>query len=105
SRCGPWGLGSVVLRLKNPAIRVRSMPTEYGMGKCAGRRTPLLLEIAVLAVVEAVLVRLDSLFTLRGHGDPMLYRRVPMQIAVLDDLADFEKPAVLRRMCLSLVSL
>jgi hypothetical protein len=67
------------------------------MRKCAGRRTSLLLEVAVLAAVEAVLVRLDSLFTLRGHGDPMLYRRVPVQIAILDDLAYFEKPRVILR--------
>ena len=72
------------------------------MRKCAGSRTPLLLEFGVLAVVEAVLVRLDLLFTLRGHGDPMLYRQVPVQIAVLDDLADFEKPRVIRRSWLCL---
>lgn len=68
----------------------------------AGKRTLLLLEIAVLAAVEAVLVRCDSLFTLRGHGNPMLYRRVPVQIAILDDLADFEKPRVIRRSWLCL---
>ena len=63
----------------------------------------LLLEFAVLAAVEAVLVRFDSLLTLRGHGDPMLYRRVEVQVAVLDDLADFEKPRIIRRSWLCLV--
>ena len=62
----------------------------------------MLLEFAVIAAVEAVLVGLDSLFTLRGHGDPMLYRRVEVQIAVLDDLADFEKSRIIRRSWLCL---
>ena len=89
-----------------PSGSVRSCAVSSTVGrdvrKCAGRRSPLLLEFAVLAAVEAVPVGLDSLFTLRGHSDPMLYRRVPVQIAVLDDLADFEKPRVIRRSWLCL---
>ena len=87
---------------QNDAPAEVSWSRPSGIGQVRGGGLPLLLEIAVLAAVEAALVRLDSLFTLRGHGDPMLYRRVPVQIAVLDDLADFEKPRVFRRSWLCL---
>ena len=55
------------------------------------------LEIVVLAAVEAVLAALDSFFALRGHSHPVLYRRIPVQITVLDDLAHFEKSRVIGR--------
>jgi len=53
------------------------------------------LKITVLAAVEAVLAWPDSLFALRGDGNPVLDRRIPVQIAILDDLADCEKPRVI----------
>jgi hypothetical protein len=50
-----------------------------------GSRVPL--KIGVLAVVEAVLAWLDSLFALWGDRYPVFHCRVPMQVAVLDDVA------------------
>jgi hypothetical protein len=62
-----------------------------------------LLEIAALAAVEAVLAGLDFFFALRRYSNPMLHRGVPVQIAVLDYLAHFEKPRVIGRSWLCLV--
>jgi len=39
----------------------------------------------------------DSFFALWGHRHPVLYRRIPVQIAVLNDLADFEKSRIIGR--------
>ena len=62
-----------------------------------------LLEIALLAAVKAVLAGLDFFFALRSYSNPMLYLRVPVQIAVLNDLAHFEKPRVIGRSWLCLI--
>jgi len=63
------------------------------------------LDITVLAAVEAVLVAADSFFALWGHSHPVLYRRIPVQIAVLNDLADFEKSRIIGRRWLCLACL
>lgn len=64
-----------------------------------------LLKIALLAVVAAVLARLDPLVALRSDGNPVSDRRVPVQIAVLDALADFQAPRPIGRRGLCLISL
>ena len=70
--------------------------------RVGGSRLPL-LEIALLAAIEAVLAGLDFFFALRSYSNPVLYRGVPVQIAVLDDLAHFEKSRVIGRGWLCLV--
>jgi len=57
---------------------------------------PLPLQI-VLAKVQAVLAGFDALFALRSDRKPVLRRCIPVQIAILNDLADFENPRVIRR--------
>jgi hypothetical protein len=60
------------------------------------------LKITVFAAVEAVLAGLDSFFTLWSHSHPVLHRCIPVQIAVLDDLSDFEESRIIRRRWLAL---
>ena len=78
------------------------MATVATRRRGGGSRLPL-LEIAVLPAVEAVLAGLDFFFALRSYNNSVLYRGVPVQIAVLDDLAHFEKPRVIGRSWLCLV--
>jgi hypothetical protein len=55
------------------------------------------LKIGVLAVVVAFSARLDSFFALWCHRNPVLDGRIPVQIAVLNDLANFEQLRVIGR--------
>jgi hypothetical protein len=57
--------------------------------------------MTVLEAVEGVLAGLDSFYALRGHSHPMLYRCIPVQIAALDDLVQFEKSRGVGRGCSS----
>ena len=84
----------------------QSQPPGVSPKRSRWEQRRLWLEIAVFAAVEAVLVGPDSFFTLRGHSNPVLYRRIPVQITVLDDLADFEKSRVMGRswLCLACIA-
>jgi hypothetical protein len=53
------------------------------------------LKIVIRPAVEAALIGLDSLVSLRGHGNPMSDCGVPMQIAIADGLADFKNPGTI----------
>jgi hypothetical protein len=86
-------------------VRVTTQPgqgDEMAMPRNASPWMKRRSEIAVFATVEAALARLDFFFALWGHSNPVLYRRIPVQIAVPDDFADFEKPRVAGRSWLSL---
>jgi hypothetical protein len=68
-------------RLDKPGVS--EMVTVETRRRVGGNRLPL-LEIALLAAVEAVLAGLDFFFALRSYSNPVLCRGVPVQIAVLD---------------------
>jgi hypothetical protein len=87
-------------RIDKPGCR--EMATIATRRRVGGSRRPL-LEIALLAAVEAVLAGLDFFFALRRYSNPVLYRGVPVQVAVLDHFAHFEKPRVIGRSWLCLV--
>src|SRR5947207_15594736 len=61
------------------------------------------LEIAVFATVKTVLF--DLLLALWRHGDPMLKSRLPMQIAVLNDLVHLQEACAIRRGWFHFISL
>ena len=63
----------------------------------------LQLLIDVPAVVAAFLAGLDFFFALGSHRDPVLDRRIPVQVAVLNSLTDFELPRVVGWIWLCLV--